>query len=74
VDDDELAAPELEVAELDGVEELVDDSDLAAVDSDEPLELVPLACDSLDDGVSVEDDEDSFEPLAPFAPARESVR
>jgi len=70
VDDDELAAPELEVAELDAVEELVDDSDLAAVDSDEPLELVPL------DEVSF-DDEESFEPLAPlapFAPERESVR
>ena len=71
MDDDELAVPELEVAELDGVEELADDSDLAAVDSDEPLEPVSL------DEVSFEDDEESFEPLepfAPFAPARESVR
>jgi hypothetical protein len=52
---------------VDELEPLDEDSDLAAVDSDEPLELVPV------DEVSF-DDEESFEPLEPFAPERESVR
>ena len=65
-DGDELAG-----AEVDGVDELEldddEDSDLAAVDSDEPPAVVPLDDDSFDD--------DSFEePLDPFAPERESVR
>jgi hypothetical protein len=66
-DGDELAG-----AEVDGVDELEldddEDSDLAAVDSDEPPAVVPLDDDSFDGDGSFE------EPSDPFAPERESVR
>jgi hypothetical protein len=58
------------VVEVDGVDELELDSDLAAVDSDEPLEVVPLD-DSWDGAASFDE---PLEPFEPFAPDRESVR